>query len=79
MTWKKQVEKIENGPHDSAFDEEKKELEAERKALSRVVKDMTNKDVFNFLSDEGLLPNYAFPEEGITLKAILRKKEDNDS
>ena len=76
---KKQIEKIENGPHDSAFDEEKKELEAERKALSRVVKDMTNKDVFNFLSDEGLLPNYAFPEEGITLKAILRKKEDNDS
>ncbi len=71
-----QIEKIEAMPYDSSYDDEKKELEAEKRALAQVIKNMTRKNVFNFLSDEGLLPNYAFPEEGITLKAILRKRED---
>ena len=71
-----QIKKIENMPYDSSYDEEKAELIVEKKALGRVIKNMTNKNVFNFLSDEGLLPNYAFPEDGITLKAILRKKEE---
>jgi DEAD/DEAH box helicase domain-containing protein len=43
-----------------------------------VVRSLTNKDVFNFLSDEGLLPNYAFPEAGIILKAILYRKNDGE-
>ncbi len=71
-----QIEKIKSMPYDSSYEEEKKELDAEKKALGQVVKNMTRKNVFNFLSDEGLLPNYAFPEDGITLKAILRKKDE---
>ncbi|NLG33364.1 MAG: DUF1998 domain-containing protein, partial [Syntrophomonadaceae bacterium] len=40
---------------------------------------INHKDIFNFLSDEGLLPNYAFPEAGIILKAILFRKDDSES
>ena len=41
---------------------------------------INEKNVFNFLSDAGLLPNYAFPEAGIVLKAVLTRveKDEND-
>lgn len=70
------VKDLEAKPKDSSYDEEIKELKAEQAALINVVKEINKKDVFNFLSDEGLLPNYAFPESGIVLKAILYRKED---
>lgn len=60
----------------SAYDDEIKELKAEQAALINVVKEINKKDIFNFLSDEGLLPNYAFPESGIILKAILHRKDE---
>ena len=64
-------------PQDSSYEDELKELEWERQALLNVKKSIKKKDTFNFLSDEGLLPNYAFPEEGITLKAVLFRKKEN--
>ena len=73
------VKELESKPKDSSYDEEIKELKAEQAALINVVKEINKKDNFNFLSDEGLLPNYAFPESGIILKAILyRKDEDSE-
>lgn len=70
------VKELEAKPKDSSYDEEIKELKAEQAALINVVKEINKKDIFNFLSDEGLLPNYAFPESGIVLKAILYRKDD---
>lgn len=63
---------------DSSYKAEIKELKQEKNALLNVKKEIRKKDTFNFLSDEGLLPNYAFPEEGITLKAVLFRREDED-
>jgi DEAD/DEAH box helicase domain-containing protein len=73
---KKLIKDLESKPKDPAYETEIKELNAERIALANVVRGINNKDVFNFLSDEGLLPNYAFPESGIILKAVLYRKED---
>lgn len=73
---KDMVKELEAKPKDSSYDEEIKELKAEQAALINVVKEINKKDIFNFLSDEGLLPNYAFPESGIVLKAILYRKDD---
>ena len=70
------VKELEAKPQDSSFDEEIRELKAERTALTNVVREINKKDIFSFLSDEGLLPNYAFPEAGIVLKAILYRRED---
>lgn len=73
------IKEIEAKPTDKSFEEEIKNLKIERSALVNVVKNIDNKDVFNFMADEGLLPNYAFPEAGIILKAVLfRKEEDAD-
>lgn len=73
------IKEIEARPTDSSYEEEIKELKSELYALLNVVKNINNKDIFNFMSDEGLLPNYAFPEAGIILKAVLfRKEEDPD-
>ncbi|SKA67968.1 DEAD/DEAH box helicase [Desulfobaculum bizertense] len=65
---------------DVRMDELKQEITALRKLASQI----GQKNVFNFLTDEGLIPNYAFPEQGVTLHSIVyRKKEqankDGDS
>src|SRR5690606_90734 len=73
---------LERKPKDTSYDAELKALRRERTALSAVIQDINRKDVFNFLSDEGLLPNYAFPEAGIVLRALLYRRdaevEDSD-
>lgn len=65
-------------PRDPSFDEEIKELQREEEAISEVLREIERKNVFNFLSDEGLLPNYAFPEAGIILRAVLYRKEGGE-
>ncbi len=70
------VKELESKPKDSSYEEEIKELQAEQTALRNVVREINQKELFNFLSDEGLLPNYAFPESGIVLKAILYRKDE---
>lgn len=73
------IKELESKPKDSSYDEQIKELKSEQKALRNVYREIRNKDVFNFISDEGLLPNYAFPETGIVLKAVLYRKEEKNS
>ncbi len=76
---KKAIEELNALPADSSFEAQKKELYEERNALQSVIDKMDGKNTFNFLSDEGILPNYAFPEAGITLKAVLtrtKRKEE---
>ncbi len=50
-------------------DEERRELEAERKALYGLQRLLDNRSVLEHLTNIGLLPNYAFPETGVTLNA----------
>ena len=76
---KDMVKDLESKPKDSSYEDEIKELKAEQAALINVLKELNKKDVFNFLSDEGLLPNYAFPEAGIILKAVLYRKDEADA
>ncbi len=73
---KAMVKELEAKPKDSSYDEEIKELKAEEAALISVLQELGKKNTFNFLSDEGLLPNYAFPEAGIILRAVLYRKDE---
>ena len=50
------------------------ELRQEKAALFELVRNLQNRRVMNFLTDEGLLPNYAFPEQGITLQSVIFRK-----
>lgn len=43
----------------------------DRTALSRLIGSLEGKATLNVLTDEGLLPNYAFPEQGVLLRSII--------
>lgn len=73
------IKELEGKPKDSSYDEEIKDLKSEQAALLGVLQEIGKKNVFNFMSDEGLLPNYAFPEAGIILRAVLYRKEDEQA
>lgn len=72
---RRMISELESKPHDSSYEEELRDLKRERQALADVVQSINHKNVFNFLSDEGLLPNYAFPEAGIILRAVLYRRD----
>lgn len=76
---KAMIKELEAKPKDSSYDEEIKELKSEESALLTVLQEIGKKNIFNFLSDEGLLPNYAFPEAGIVLRAVLYRKEEEEA
>ncbi|MDR2111899.1 MAG: DEAD/DEAH box helicase [Candidatus Accumulibacter sp.] len=52
-------------------EEELKTLRQERAALARLIGGIEGKATLNVFTDEGLLPNYAFPEQGVLLRSII--------
>ena len=70
------LDELKDKPADPSFEEQRHECEEEIHNLDRIIKGMLNTSTFNYLSDEGVLPNYAFPETGVTLHTIL--KEDKE-
>ena len=40
-------------------------------ALTKLVASISERDTLQFLTDEGLLPNYAFPEQGVLLHSVI--------
>lgn len=72
------IKELKTHPDDSSYEKQIKELEVEQRSIDNVIKDINNENTFGFMSREGLLPNYAFPEEGANLRVVLRRKsEDN--
>lgn len=60
---------------DKNYDEQLGELKSERSALQRIITEKINRrHTLNFLTDEGLIPNYAFPEAGVTLRSVIYRK-----
>ena len=59
------------GPQDESTRHEIEDVNAERRALDAIRRRINGRDVFQFLTDEGLIPNYAFPQEGVTLRSII--------
>jgi DEAD/DEAH box helicase domain-containing protein len=52
-------------------DEQISELEYEMKLLRRLIDLVSKKYPLNLFTDEGLIPNYAFPESGVKLKSLI--------
>ena len=70
----RRIRAIQHSPADDASRNAVKELPGERRALQELLKKVNGRDTFGFLADEGLLPNYAFPQEGVTLKSVIFKR-----
>jgi DEAD/DEAH box helicase domain-containing protein len=67
---------------DQNFDSTLLDLLREKAALNDIVRSINERKVLNFFTDEGLLPNYAFPEAGVVLKSVIYRRissaEDDD-
>ena len=53
----------------------KTELSEARRAIEAVRRELLDKHPIQVLTDAGVLPNYAFPEKGVTLRSVLRVRE----
>jgi DEAD/DEAH box helicase domain-containing protein len=60
-------------------EEELARLLQDRTALSRLIGSIEGKATLNVLTDEGLLPNYAFPEQGVLLRSIIVREAKSGS
>ena len=74
------IKKIQEEPEALQDPEHLEELSRERSGFRALMKDLNAKPTLNFFTDEGLLPNYAFPEAGVTLRSILwRRRAEGDA
>ncbi|MDE2927157.1 MAG: DEAD/DEAH box helicase [Acidobacteriota bacterium] len=71
----KRIRKLKSRPKDEATTNEINELENVRKGLRAVHGKINARDTFNFLTDEGLVPNYAFPEAGVKLRSVILERK----
>ncbi|KPA18781.1 heavy metal transporter CzcA [Candidatus Magnetomorum sp. HK-1] len=70
------IRKKKTSPKDRNFDKDLRELTIEKSALQALVRNISDRDTFNFFTDEGLLPNYAFPEAGVMLNSLIHRKKE---
>jgi DEAD/DEAH box helicase domain-containing protein len=56
-------------------DEERKTLESEKKDLWGLKRQIDKRSILEHLTNVGLLPNYAFPETGVTLNAWIKSNK----
>ena len=78
----RRIQILKRAPADEATNEDIEQLGRERGGLQAVLRRLNGRETFNFLTDEGLLPNYAFPEAGVTLKSVIyrsRVREEEDA
>ncbi len=71
---KSRLQVLEKEPEDERVLEEREQVRSERSALMALRRRTNARHTFNFFTDEGLLPNYAFPEEGVTLQSIVIRR-----
>ena len=69
---------LKRAPEDEATTTEIKRLVRERGGLQGLLRKLNGRETFNFLTDEGLIPNYAFPEAGVTLKSVIYRSREQD-
>jgi DEAD/DEAH box helicase domain-containing protein len=72
-----QIKNLKKKPQDQSIEEQLAELESQKSAILKYIDTtFTKMSFFNWLTDKGLLPNYAFPEESVSVDSIvIRRKE----
>lgn len=62
---------------DKDYDEKLSNMKSEYEGLRKIALNIKRKQTFEFFADEGLLPNYAFPESGIVLKSVIYRRKES--
>ncbi len=71
------ITKLEKEPDDEVVREQIEAAQLERGGLQAILSQINSKQTLNFFTDEGLIPNYAFPEAGVILRSIIYRKNPN--
>lgn len=62
---------------DEEYARREQDLTRDRNEINRLIRSGIDEvQVIKFLTDKGILPNYAFPEEGVKLTSILSRRND---
>lgn len=69
---RRDIDNIINERNLAVGDPERDKLEADKRALAGLRKRFDQRQILEHLTNAGLLPNYAFPETGVTLDAWVR-------
>lgn len=72
------IKQEEEQPQDDARKQLIDELRREQAALASLRRQFDERDTLEFFSDEGLLPNYAFPEAAVRLRSVIWRKKEKD-
>jgi DEAD/DEAH box helicase domain-containing protein len=71
----KRIRDVKQDPaRDQNFEDTLQQLLREKTAMNEIVRSMNERQVLNFFTDEGLLPNYAFPEAGVILRSVIYRR-----
>lgn len=63
---------------DDEYQRRERDLSRDRTEINRLIRSgIDDVPVIKFLTDKGILPNYAFPEEGVKLTSILSRRNDS--
>jgi DEAD/DEAH box helicase domain-containing protein len=73
----KEHEKLE--AKDKDHEKTTREISSELSGLKSILGLLKRKKTFEFFADEGLLPNYAFPESGVVLKSVIYRRKESIS
>lgn len=71
---KKRIDELKKLPEDEATKAQLDDAMSERSGLMELARNVERKSTLNFFTDEGLLPNYAFPEEGVRLQSVIFRR-----
>jgi DEAD/DEAH box helicase domain-containing protein len=74
---KRFIDSQEAKPQDEATVAELEQARQERSGMQDVLRAINRRDTLNFLTDEGLIPNYAFPEAGVLLRSVIYRRREN--
>lgn len=74
----REKERLAKLPQDEATKVLVDEIARELAGTSQLKYQLNRRDTLNFFTDEGMLPNYAFPEEGATLNSVIFRRVNND-
>lgn len=70
---RRERKKIEDDPNQYQDpDQELNKVNQEARIILDLIKELEEQYILNYFTDQGLLPNYAFPETGVKLKAVIR-------
>ncbi|MCP4282976.1 MAG: DUF1998 domain-containing protein, partial [Gammaproteobacteria bacterium] len=67
----KELSRLRKQPEDEQIQKEIEILEKERAALGQRIQQLNGEQLLEAMTNAGLLPNYAFPEEGVSLTTII--------